>query len=250
MQLADLVQYLDDYLRIAEIPDYPGAENGLQIEGRSTVCRIAAAVDACRATIDEAVRLKSDLLIVHHGLLWGGAQRWTGPLYRKLLPAFEGRLGVYSCHLPLDAHPEVGNNHQLARALGLHIAGPFGLYQNCPIGVRCTADLARQELMERLDAVLGSPSRLLPCGPLRVRQVGILTGNAGNKVAEASSSGLDTLITGEGPHQTFLAAEDASVNVFLSGHYATETFGVRALARHLHARFGLDWEFIDHPSSL
>jgi dinuclear metal center YbgI/SA1388 family protein len=248
--LTELVHYLDEYLRVAEVPDYPGAHNGLQVEGKAAVQKLAAAVDACIATIEEAVRLEADMLLVHHGLLWGEARPFVGPLYRRLKPAFDSGLTVYSSHLPLDAHPEVGNNHQLARVLGLAIADSFGRYENYPIGVRCSADVARQELAERLDTVLGSPCKVLACGPLRARRIGIVTGGGAGMVPEAAEAELDTLITGEVQHHTFLAAEDCGINVILAGHYATEVFGVRALARHLGEKFGLDWALIEHPSGL
>jgi len=248
--LTELVRYLDDYLRVSEVPDYSGAHNGLQIQGQPKVRKLAAAVDACLATIREAVKLDADLLLVHHGLLWEGPQPFVGPLYQRLKAAFDGGLAVYSSHLPLDAHPEVGNNHELARALGLAIEEGFGLYEGSPIGVSCTSDIARGELVERLDSVLGSPSKVLECGPLRARRIGIVSGGGGSLVVEAAEAGLDTLITGEGQHHNFLQAEDHGINVILAGHYATETFGVRSLARHLSQKFGLDWELIDHPSGL
>ena len=248
--LKKLAAYLDEYLRVSEVPDYSGAHNGLQLEGREKIAKVAAAVDASRATIEKAVELEADLLIVHHGLFWSGVQKFTGPVFKKLRPAFEHGLAIYSSHLPLDAHVEVGNNHELARALGLSITGPFGTYEDFPIGLECSADLPRSELMQRLDTVLDSPSNLLECGPLRVRRIGVVTGGGGSLVEEAGRTGLDTLITGEGAHHTFLSAEDYGVNVFYSGHYATETFGVRALAQHLNEKFDLSWEFIDHPSGL
>lgn len=248
--LKELADYLDDYLCVAEVPDYPGAHNGLQLEGKPAVSRIAVAVDACRATIRGALDAGADLLVVHHGLLWDGAQRFVGPLYQRLRPAFENSLAVYASHLPLDAHEEVGNNRELARALGLTIEESFGLHEGYPIGVRCSADLARSELIQRLDTVLGAPPKALECGPLRVRNIGVVTGSAGNLVSDAAAAGLDTLITGEAQHHNFLQAEDYEVNVILAGHYATETFGVKALAKHLNGKFGLDWEFIDHPTGM
>lgn len=250
IELSELAEYLDRFLKVSEIPDYEGAHNGLQLEGKRVVKKVAVAVDACRPTIESAIEIDADLLIVHHGLLWAGVERFVGPVYRRLLPAFRHGLAIYSAHLPLDAHPEVGNNHELARALGLTVVDGFGTYNDYVVGVKCSCDMAREELGERLTTVVGAAPQLLPCGPLRIHSVGVVTGCGGSMVHEAASAGIDTLVTGETQHHVFLAAEDYGINVFLSGHYATETFGVRALARHINSRFELPWEFIDHPSGL
>ncbi|MDP6504363.1 MAG: Nif3-like dinuclear metal center hexameric protein [Planctomycetota bacterium] len=250
IKLTKLVTYLDDYLKTGEVPDHSGAHNGLQVEGRPTVKKIVAAVDGCRSTIEQAATLEADLLIVHHGFFWSGVQRFVGPVYQRYKTLFDSGISVYSSHLPLDAHPDVGNNHELARGLGLQVDAGFGDYEGLEIGVRCSADLARNELIERLDSLLGTPSNVLECGPLRVRQIGIVTGGGGSMVGEAADAGLDTLITGEGAHHNYHTAEEYGVNLILSGHYATETFGVRALARHIEEKFGIEWEFVEHPSGL
>ncbi|MDA1140200.1 MAG: Nif3-like dinuclear metal center hexameric protein [Planctomycetota bacterium] len=250
IKLSKLVTYLNDYLKTDEVPDYPGAHNGLQAEGLPVVKKIVAAVDACRTTIEHAQELDADLLIVHHGLFWNGVQRFVGPVYRRYKTLFDSGISIYSSHLPLDAHPDVGNNHELARGLGLQIEEGFGDYKGFDIGVRCSADLARSELLDRLDSLLGTPSKILACGPLRARHVGIVTGGGGSMVGEAADAGLDTLITGEGAHHNFHTAEEYGVNLIFSGHYATETFGVRALGRHIEKKFGIEWEFVDHPSGL
>jgi dinuclear metal center YbgI/SA1388 family protein len=248
-ELADLVRYLDGYLNTAGIVDYPGAYNGLQVESPGKVTRVGAAVDACEAVMLEAAKRGVDLLIVHHGLLWT-TQRFTGPLYRKLKRALTGGLAVYSSHLPLDLHPEVGNNAQLAAALELPPGTPAFTFKGQPIGLKIEAAVPRAELARRLEAVLGGRVHLAPGGPETTRRIGIVTGGAGSEVAQALAEGVDTFITGEGPHHTFTLAEEFGLNLFYGGHYATETFGVKALAAHLEARFGLPWEFIDHPTGL
>jgi dinuclear metal center YbgI/SA1388 family protein len=250
IELTRLVTYLNDYLKTDEVQDYSGAHNGLQVEGRPVVKRIVAAVDACRATIERTAELEADLLLVHHGLFWNGVQRFVGPVYQRYKTLFDSGISIYSSHLPLDAHPEVGNNHELARGLGLQVEEGFGDYKGVEIGVRCSADLARNELVERLDSLLGTPSNVLECGPLRVRHIGIVTGGGGSMVGEAADAGLDTLITGEGAHHNFHTADEYGVNLIFSGHYATETFGVRKLARHIEEKFGIEWEFVEHPSGL
>jgi len=250
MRLDELVQYLDDYLRIGEIPDYPRAFNGLQVENRGEVTRLATAVDASEATIMEAVRRGCDLLLVHHGLFWDGEPRVTGRRYRRLRPLFERDVAVYAAHLPLDLHPEVGNNAVLARELGIAIEGEFGSYQGVPMGVWGTLELSREALAARLDETLGGRVHLIPGGGERIRRVGVLTGAGGGAIGDALAAGLDALVTGEGAHHTYFDAMEGGLNVYYGGHYATETWGVRALGVHLADRFGLPVEFIDLPTGL
>lgn len=252
MDLRAIVTYLDEYLRVRAVPDYPTALNGLQVDGgRTEVRRIAVAVDAAQATIDRAVAGGADLLIVHHGLFWDGNQPVTGRRYRRLKALMDADLPLYSAHLPLDVHPEVGNNAVLARELGIDIQGTFGEYKGSPVGVWGTVDeMLREALAARLDALLGGRVKLVPGGPERVRRVGVITGGAGGSVADAVAAGLDAFVTGEGAHHNFIDAEEGGINLLLGGHYATETWGVRALGRHLEEKFGIEWEFIDHPTGL
>lgn len=250
MTLAELREYLDGYLRIREIPDYAGAVNGLQVEGTREVRRIAVAVDAAQATVDRAAAGGADLLLVHHGLFWDGNLAVTGRRYRRLRALMEAGVGVYSAHLPLDVHPEVGNSPVLARELGLEMRGVFGDYKGTPLGVWGETDLSREALCARLDEVLGGRVKMVPGGPERVRRVGVVTGGAGSMLPAAIDAGLDAFVTGEGAHHHFFDAEEGGINLYFGGHYATETWGVRALARHLEERFGLDWFFVDHPTGL
>ncbi|MDB4950871.1 MAG: NGG1p interacting factor 3 protein [Gemmatimonadetes bacterium] len=251
MTPSELTEYLDDYLRICEVPDYAGALNGLQLDtGRGEVRRIAVAVDAAQAVVERAAASGADLLLVHHGLFWDGSQPVTGRRYRRLRALFHADLAVYSAHLPLDVHPEVGNNAVLARALGMEPRGTFADYKGWPLGVWGELDLRREALCARLDEVLGVRVKLVPGGPERVRRMGIITGGAGSMVGAAAAAGLDAFITGEGAHHNYFDAEEGGVNLFLGGHYATETWGVKALARHLEEKFGIAWEFIDHPTGL
>ncbi len=249
MRLAELVAYLDRYLRVAEVPDWRDALNGLQVENAGEVTRVAAAVDACQAVVEDAVR-GADLLLVHHGLYWSETRPATGRAYRKLAAILRGNLAVYSAHLPLDLHPEVGNNVELARLLGVAVEGWFGQYEGTPVGVLGGLALPREAVGERLRAVLGSAPRLLAHGPATTGRIGIITGSAGSMIKDAAAAGCDTFVTGEGQHWTYFEAEELGVNVFFAGHYATETLGVKALAAHLEQRFGLPWRFIDHPTGL
>ena len=235
----ELVAYLDEFLGLAGIPDYPNAVNGLQLANRGTVGRIAAAVDGSERALREASRRGCDLLLVHHGLLWSGNQPVTGRRYRKLAVAFEADLAVYSAHLPLDVHPEIGNNVLLARALGIELAGEFGDYRGLPVGRWGRLELMREVLTARLDALRGQRVRVVAGGPDVTQRVGVVTGGGGDLIEAAVAAGLDTLVTGEGAHHTYFDAEEGGINVLFGGHYATETFGVRALAEHVGARFGL-----------
>lgn len=250
MRLDELAAYLDGFLRVSEVPDYPPALNGLQVESSGEVRRVAVAVDAAQATVEAAVRAGADLLLVHHGLFWDGNQPVTGRRYRRLRALLEADVAVYAAHLPLDVHPEVGNNAVLARALGVEPRGSFGDYKGYPLGVWGELDTPRDALRERLEGLLGGRVHLVPGGPERIRRVGVVTGGAGSMVPAAVAAGLDAFVTGEGAHHNFFDAEEGGINLFLGGHYATETWGVRALARHLEEKFGLETVFIDHPTGL
>jgi dinuclear metal center YbgI/SA1388 family protein len=260
--LAEIVSYLDEYLRIRDVPDERNAVNGLQVENGGLVGGIVAAVDASQATIDGVVAdgAGSDgapaLLLVHHGLFWDGNVPLTGRRYRRIAALLEHDLALYSAHIPLDLHPAVGNNVVLAERLGLGVEGWFGDYKGVPIGVwgHAPARLApRDALLADVNHALGTSvpgARLIAGGPDRVSKVGIITGGAGSMIGAARDAGLDTFITGEGAHYTYFDAIEWGLNVIFAGHYATETLGVQALASHLAERFELEWEFHDHPTGL
>jgi dinuclear metal center YbgI/SA1388 family protein len=251
MILEDLLQYLETLLGIAEHPDYPGAANGLQVDGPADVQRIAAAVDASLETIDAATAVGAQLLLVHHGLFWHGLRPLTGRRYRRVAALVRGEIGLYSAHLPLDAHPEFGNCILLARALGLDVQGRFGEFRGAPIGWWGTVSPSTPEaFLDHVRRWVGGPARLLRGGDHPVRTVGVVTGGGGSFVDAAAGEGLDALVTGEAPHHTYIDALELGVHVVLAGHYATETYGVKALAAHLADRFDLTWDFLDHPSGL
>ena len=160
----------------------------------------------------------------------------------------KGGIGLYAAHLPLDAHPEVGNSAVLARECGLTPAGRFGKALGVEIGWWCETDWERSRLVETVEKVVGGECRLLGGGPNKTRKVGFVTGSAGNMIRQAAEGGLDTLITGEGSHPNYNEAIEFGINVIYAGHYATETWGVKALGQHLEIRFGLSMEFIDAPT--
>lgn len=251
MRLDTLVSYLDDYLRVGEeVADAPEALNGLQVGNSGEITRLAAAVDVCEATVRMAAEQHADCLLVHHGLFWGGLRPLAGPAYRRVAGLIKGNIALYSAHLPLDRHPQIGNNSVLARLLGITVRGEFGSYHGAPIGVWGEYTGKRDELSWTLTKALGTASRLLPFGPERVQRVGVVTGAGGSLIPQAAAAGLDTYVTGEGQHWTFFDAEELGVNVFYAGHYATETVGVKALAEHLSRKFDIPWLFLDHPTGL
>lgn len=251
MRLDTLVRYLDDYLRVAEeVADAPEALNGLQVGNSGEITKLAAAVDMCAATVRLAAEQRADCLLVHHGLFWGGLRPLVGPAYTRVASLIKGNIALYAAHLPLDRHPDVGNNSVLARMLGIKIRGDFGSYHGAPIGVWGEYSGTRDELTWATTKALGTAPRVFPFGPERVHRVGIVTGAGGSLIPQAAAAGLDTYITGEGQHWTFFDAEELGLNVLFAGHYATETVGVKALAEHISKKFDLPWVFLDHPTGL
>jgi dinuclear metal center YbgI/SA1388 family protein len=238
VKLANIVTHCNQTLKPESFEDWPGAMNGLQVENHGSVSRIAAAVDATPATVKKTIAAGADLLIVHHGLFWGATHPWTGNRYKLLRLLLDNNVAVYSSHLPLDAHPRLGNNAQLCKALGIKAAKPFFVERGQTIGLRGALNLTRAQLAKRLAKATGTEPTVLPGGSARA------------EMKTAADEGVDTFITGEGPHWTFALAEDLGLNVFYGGHYATETFGVKGLSESLSKKFKLPWTFIDHPSGL
>ena len=248
--LSEIVDYTDKFLRIRDVGDWGNALNGLQIENSGRVKRIGAAVDISTRVLTEAQSRKIDLLIVHHGLFWPGLQPIRSVLRRQLRLAFENDIALYSAHLPLDIHPKVGNNAQLAVALGLKSAQPFLEEKGQSVGLKVRASLPRRELVRKLEETLNGQLKVFGFGPKQMREIGIVTGAAGSEIYRVADEDIDTFITGEAPHWAAVAAEELGMNLLLGGHYATEVFGVKALAAHLSKRFSVPWEFIDCPTGL
>ena len=254
--LATIAGHLDALLGTATIPDYPGALNGIQLANRSPITRVAASVDISRRVIEDVVQAHANLLIVHHGMFWGGAQPITGVAYERLRLLVTHDVAVYSSHLPLDAHPTLGNNVLLARTLGLQPSSGFARYKTVDVVVRGESDVATQDLHDRADAFAqlhGGRARSTIIPPEhRTNRWGICTGAGASTetLMEAQTLGLDTLIVGEGPHHTAVAADDAGLVIIYAGHYATETLGVRAVAEHLTASFGIPSTFVVAPTGL
>ena len=254
--LTDIVRYMDVELRSAEVPDYDQALNGLQLANSGRVEKLAAAVDFSRNTVGLAVESGATLLIVHHGMFWGGAQRIVGVHYERLRAALDGDLAVYSSHIPLDAHPELGNNVLLARELELTVEEGFGEYKHITIGVSGRSDQPTAAIVERARAFAGRFATELVVTPFAegrvTRRWGIITGAGASSatLAEARARAIDTLIVGEGAHHTGVEAAEHGMVVIYAGHYATETLGVQALARKVGAHFKLESSFLDVPTGL
>jgi dinuclear metal center YbgI/SA1388 family protein len=247
MELKDLVAYLDQYLETSSFSD--SAANGLQVEGSGGVGRIGLAVDASLETVLMAAEGGCDLLIVHHGLLWGAEIRVCGHFYRRVRALIQADMALYASHLPLDAHPEVGNNAQIAKGLSLSDIRPFGEYKGMLIGSQgcLEAPVLLQDAVDICAERIGPPKALLTFGPQRVGRLGIISGSASDAPLfdEASRKGIDLLVTGEPKQEAFYLAQEYGLNVFYGGHYLTETFGVKALGNHLSERFGLPTEFVE-----
>jgi dinuclear metal center YbgI/SA1388 family protein len=247
---------LDSLLNTANIPDYPQALNGVQVETQAEIVKVAAAVDLRERTIRGAIEAGANLLLVHHGLFWAGPQPLRGPYYRRIHALLASGMGLYSSHLPLDAHPEIGNNVLLARELELTPSAGFARYQTIDIGVRGDADIATSELLARASAVAqrwGGSVRSSHAESSRMtKRWAICTGGgaSADTLREAVEHGVDTLIVGEGPHWTAVDADEMGIVIIYAGHYATETFGVRALADHVSRTFNLPSIFIDVPTGL
>ena len=248
--------HLDALLATATVPDYPPALNGLQLDARGPVRRVAAAVDLSRRTIEGAIAAGANLLVVHHGMFWGGAQRLVGAAYERLRLLVEHDVAVYASHLPLDLHPELGNNVLLARELGLAPDGGFGAFKGVQVGVQGASDVPTAELVRRADAFARTHGGLAVATAhdpaRRTRRWAVATGGSASSdsLREARDAGVDTFIVGEGPHHTAVEAPEHGLVIVYAGHYATETLGVQALARELERAFGLPWSFVSAPTGL
>jgi dinuclear metal center YbgI/SA1388 family protein len=251
-----IASHLDTLLRTGEVPDYPGALNGVQVEHRGPVTRCAVAVDASLRTIDGAIEAGANLLVVHHGLFWSGTQPLRGRVYERFQRLITHDIAVYSSHLPLDLHPTLGNNPLLAASLGLQPDGGFARYQSITVGVMGQADVETETIAHRLREIAGREGGVLTAVGVhagrRTRRWAICTGAGASSesLREAAASGVDTLIVGEGPHHTAVEAPELGIAVLYAGHYATETFGVRAIGAELERAFGLPWSFVAAPTGL
>jgi dinuclear metal center YbgI/SA1388 family protein len=243
--LDKIVAYCDKRVRLSEMADFPGALNGLQAANSGRVTKIGATVDAGAEPFALAAKAGVDFLIVHHGMFWDGAQPVTGANHRRLKILLDADCAVYSAHLPLDAHPQIGNNALIAKALGLKVSSWGVVYQGTPIAAFVRPAPSRAALRGKLQKLFPRGMTAIEFGPAQPRQLAILSGSGSSCLSQLRAAGVDTLITGELKQSAFNTAQEAGLNLYICGHYATEVFGVRALAAECARRFRLPWEFLD-----
>jgi dinuclear metal center YbgI/SA1388 family protein len=250
MQRQELITYLDAYLQIADFVD--NSQNGLQVQGREEIRRVAAAVDTCQETIDAAATANIDLLIVHHGLFWDKPEKLVGAHYLRVKKLIDAGINLYCAHLPLDAHPEVGNNAVLARRLCFEPTAGFGNHHGRDIGyiAETKTPISQSEFLRRLREALGSSVRADFFGTNMIQRLAIVSGGGAFLLPHALAAGVDAYLTGESSHSRYHFCKENHFNVIYGGHYATETFGVIALAQHLEAKFHLPYQFLDFPTGL
>ena len=246
--LQELVDYCDQRTRRAVFKDAPGAQNGLQVGNSGAVTKIGAAVDSGLVPFQKAVNAGVDFLIVHHGLFWDQPRPLTGKIYERIATLVRGNCALYSNHLPLDAHPEIGNNALLARELGLQADRPFLVRDGEAIGWIANYNNDREMLRKKLELRYHRVTAV-ECGSSRPGAIAFCSGSGNSAIPELTREGVDTLVTGELREEWFNVAQEQGLNLYLCGHYATEVHAVKALAKELADKFGLPWEFIatDNP---
>lgn len=250
MELKKVTEYLDSYLQIQEFHD--DSANGLQVENSENVEKIGLAVDACHEAILKAVEAQCNLLIVHHGLFWGRQQIIIDNHFQRIRSLIIADMALYAAHLPLDAHPEIGHNVQIAAKIDLIDIEPFASYHGKPIGMKGRLKKPRLcvEIAVDIEKAIGSCRALLEFGPEKVHTVGIVAGSATDPVLfkELKTQGIDLFITGEPKHGAYHLAQEFGLNIFYGSHYLTETFGMKALGEHVQKKLHIPTAFIDAPS--
>jgi dinuclear metal center YbgI/SA1388 family protein len=243
-KLADLVAYCEQRTRRTAFTDAPGAFNGLQVANRGTVTKIGAAVDAGAVPFQKAVAAGIDFLLVHHGMYWDMPRPIIGPVYDRVATLIDGNCALYSSHLPLDSHPQIGNNAILAKQLGLKIKRGFLPNPGGFIGgIAPNRSLTRTALRQKLEKLYPRVTAI-EYGSTKPREVAFCSGSGYSATKELIASGVDTMVTGELREEIFNQAQEHRLNLYLCGHYATEVHGVKALAAELAKKFRLPWEFI------
>ena len=246
--LSTLVEEADRFLNAARIADY--CPNGLQVEGRPQVRRIVSGVTASQALLDAAVEAEADVVLVHHGYFWKGEDaRVTGMKRRRLQTLLEHDISLLAYHLPLDLHPEVGNNVQLARQLEITVEGPLDPDNPKVVGLlgSLAEPMTARDFARRVQEVLGREPLLVE-GASMVRRIGWCTGGGQGYIDDAIAAGVDLFLTGEASEQTFHSARENGVSFIAAGHHATERYGVQALGDYLARRFAIEHLFIDCPN--
>ena len=250
MKTKDLAEYLDDLLKIKDVED--DSLNGLQVANSGKTQKVALAVDGSLKAVERAKDLDAHLLFVHHGLFWGKPVPLTGFLYQRIRLFVESDIALYAAHLPLDLHPELGNNAQITKVLGWPTSGDFGEYHGTVIGkeVRFEEPVSLSAVADRLREGLGCDPKIWDFGSDEVKRLGYVSGGGLGMLQQAIEAGMDTYITGEPGHASYWTAKEAGINVVFAGHYATETLGVKAVGEVLQEKWGLKTVFIDLPTGL
>jgi dinuclear metal center YbgI/SA1388 family protein len=246
----DIVKFCNQRTNLSEIKDFPGAFNGLQIQNSGSVSKIGASVDAGLVPFQNAISKKIDFIITHHGIFWTPPIPLTGPAYEKTKLCIDHNLAVYGSHLPLDCHPEIGNNAILAQKLQLEPIASFLPYEGVDIGLITENNQSRKDLANRLNSLFPKGIHSMEFGSETPSTIAILTGSGQSAVDKILDAGADTLITGELKQHHFNLAQELKLNLYACGHYATETFGVDALAKEVAEKFDLPYEFIDTDCTL
>jgi len=243
---SDIAAFLDKELRVSEFTD--SSHNGLQVENSGRVRRVCCGVDASLEFFQAAKKRGADLLICHHGLSWGDSlKKITGLNYRRMSFLIRNDMALYACHLPLDAHPKYGNNARICRALGLRSLRKFGVYQGKKIGFAGSLprSMSYDAFKKHVRHVIGNPLQTMDFGKKTVRSVAVVSGGAGSEIDEAGRLGIDVYLSGEPVLHAYHLAQEYGINAVFAGHYATEVFGVQALAGLVERRFRVPAEFVD-----
>ena len=250
VELKQLTAFLNDYLKINDIDDC--SINGLQVQGKNQISKIAFMVDFSLQGAELAHKAGADMIIAHHGLIWTGLRSITGNTYLRVKTLIKNDISLYAAHLPLDMHPESGNNIGLAKKLGLIDIGAFAKFNGCDIGFYGTLpkESTLTEISKKIESLLKTKTLVLDFGKEKVNTIGLVSGAGVDSLGEAVKLGLDVLVTGEPRQTSYHVARENSINVIFAGHYATETVGVSLLAELLKDKFGVETEFIDLPTGI
>jgi len=243
-----IVSLLDKTLRTAEITDR--SVNGLQVEGAAEVSKVGLAVDACLEAYEKAHALGCQMVIAHHGIIWEGIKSVRGPIYRQIAFLVKSGISLYASHLPLDLHPTLGNNAQIAKALGLRELRPFGMYRNDNIGFEGVfpRPITLKSVSDAVKKAFGGPTTALPFGPQKIKSAAVVSGGGTAALPEAIEKKIDLFITGESDHANHHLALEGKINVVYGGHYHTEKPGVIAIGGFLSKKFGIEAVFLDVPT--
>ncbi|MFN3528093.1 MAG: Nif3-like dinuclear metal center hexameric protein [Candidatus Altarchaeaceae archaeon] len=250
MKLKEIQKFMDEFLKISEIED--SSINGLQVEGKEEIKKICFAVDASMELFKLAKKENADMVFVHHGIIWNGIKKVVGVDYKRLKFLIKNRISLYACHLPLDLHEEVGNNIQFLKVFEIRKdIEKFGTYHGVKIGYKGKFDEEKKlsGFVKEIEEKLNTKCKILNFGKKKIKSIGVVSGGAASIINEAIDE-VDCFVTGEISHQVYHLAKEGKVNVIFAGHYATETLGVKAMAKFINEKFKIETKFIDIPTGL